>query len=321
LTVNLQSQSRWQRMLKWLKPAVVLTIVVGAMILLYRELRQYRFEDVRDSFFAISWWRLLACFGLTIVNYLILVGYDLLAVRSMGHPLPLHQVAMASFTGFVTSYNFGAILGGTPVRVRLYSSWGMTADEIVRLMVMIGTTFWFGIFALAGIIFVIDPFPIPEELHLPVSNVRPIGYGLLLIVLAYVGVSFVWRKPIKWRGREVAFPRLTTIFAQILVSAADLVVAAGSLFVLLPDSVELTFSQFLGIYLLAVVAVIFTHAPGGVGIFELTILMFCGGTNNPDVLAVLLVFRVIYYLFPLAITIVLLIGKEWQVLVAKKAKL
>src|SRR5580765_3296271 len=165
---------------------LVLAVVAGALFLLHHELHKYKVADVRESLKAIPAWKLAACLGLTVLNYLILIGYDLIAIRSIGHPLPLGRVALASFTGFVMSYNFGTLLGGAPVRVRLYSSFGMSAAEIVRMLVAIGTTFWLGTFALAGIIFVLDPMPIPEPLHLAISNVRPIGFLLLVLAVSYV---------------------------------------------------------------------------------------------------------------------------------------
>src|SRR5262245_1125535 len=241
------------------------------------------------------------------------MGYDLIGVRSIGHPLLLRRVALASFAGFATSYNFGAILGGTPVRVRLYSSWGLSAAEIVQLLVAIGTTFWVGVFALAGVMFVADPFPIPPGVPLPFATVRPIGIVLLVIATGYMALPLLWKKPLVWRGHEVLIPRIPTLMSQLAVAAADLTVAAASLYVILPKSVSLSYPQFLGVYLLAVVAVVFTHVPGGLGILELIILTFAAGEGKQEVLAALLAFRVIYYLIPLGLAFTLLLGHEWWI--------
>jgi phosphatidylglycerol lysyltransferase len=301
----------------WLRraigPALVLAILAGALALLHHELKDFHFREVRASLLALPAGRLAACLGLTTLNYLILIGYDLIGVRSIGHPLLLRRVALASFAGFTLSYNFGALLGGTPVRIRLYSSWGMSAAEIVRMMVAIGTTFWVGVFTLAGLMFVFDPFPIPEPLHLGISSVRPIGFVLLALAIGYLALPLIWRKPFVWRGHEVLIPRFTTLAAQLAISAADLMVAAGSLYVILPKSVALSYPQFLGVYLLAVVAVVFTHVPGGLGILELIILTFAGAGGEEEILAALVAFRVIYYLIPLLLAFGLLLGHEWWI--------
>ena len=82
---------------------------------------------------------------MTVVNYLILVGYDWFAVRWVGEKqLPLRKIALASFTGYAFSYNFGATLFGTSIRYRLYSAWGMPLRKILDLLVILGLTFWFG---------------------------------------------------------------------------------------------------------------------------------------------------------------------------------
>ena len=149
-------------MKKWLHqigPFVVVIIFIVAARMLYKDLQHYRIRDIREAAVQIPPWRLWAAVGLTVVNYLVLIGYDYLAIRAIGHPLSLGRVALASFTGFVTSYNFGALLGGTSVRYRLYSAWGLSAVEILQLVVMLGITFWVGIFALAGVFFVVEPFP------------------------------------------------------------------------------------------------------------------------------------------------------------------
>jgi phosphatidylglycerol lysyltransferase len=301
----------------WLRralgPALVLVVLAGALTLLHHELKDFHFRQVRASLVAIPAGRLAACLGLTVLNYLILIGYDLIGVRSIGHPLPLRRVALASFAGFSMSYNFGALLGGTPVRVRLYSSWGMSAAEIVRMMVAIGTTFWAGVFTLAGLMFVLDPFPIPEPLHLGISSVRPIGFVLLALAIGYLILPLIWKKPFVWRGHEVLIPRFSTLVAQLAVSAADLAVAAASLYVILPKSMALSYPQFLGVYLLAVVAVVFTHVPGGLGILELIILTFAATSGKEEILAALVAFRVIYYLIPLGLAFGLLLGHEWWI--------
>jgi len=97
-------------------PLLVVAVFMAAVWFLYRELKHYHYRDIRNAIGAIPTWRLLASLGLTIVNYVVLIGYDYLAMHAIRHPLSLGKISLASFTGFVTSYNFGALLGGTSVR-------------------------------------------------------------------------------------------------------------------------------------------------------------------------------------------------------------
>jgi uncharacterized membrane protein YbhN (UPF0104 family) len=76
------------------------------------------------------------------------------------------------------------------------------------------------------------------------------------------------------------------------------------------DAVSITFPRFLSTVLLAMVATVLSHVPGGLGVFELVIVTACGQGTSPELIAALLVFRIIYFLLPLAIVIVLLMVRE-----------
>jgi len=292
--------------LKKLVPLAIIAIFMGALWLLSKELKHYNIHEIRSAVAHIPAWRLWAAAGLTVFNYLVLIGYDYLAIRAIHHPLPLGKIALASFTGFVTSYNFGALLGGTSVRYRLYSVWGLSAVEILQLIIMLGTTYWVGVFALAGVVFILQPFPIPASLHFPFENVQPIGCILLAIAVSYALLPLIRRSPIVIKGIKIELPQIGMTVLQLAVSAADLVVAAATLYMLLAPELSVSFGEFLGIYLLATVVVVFSHVPGGVGVFELVILSLVASQSSATILAGLLVFRVIYYLIPLFVALIML---------------
>lgn len=292
--------------LRQLAPLFVITIFIGAIWLLTRELKHYNIHDIRSAVVQIPNWRLWAAAGLTVVNYLLLIGYDYLAVRAIQHPLSLGKISLASFTGFVTSYNFGAVLGGTSVRYRLYSAWGLSAVEILQLMLMLGTTYWIGVFALAGLVFISHPFPIPASLHLPFANVQPIGWLLLTVAVIYASLTLIRKSPITVKGIELRLPGTKMTLLQLFVSAGDLLLVAAILYTLLAHNLSIGYGEFLGIFLMATVTVVLSHVPGGVGVFELVILTLVAAPSSAKILAGLLVFRVIYYLIPLFFAIVLL---------------
>lgn len=292
--------------LKKLAPIAVIAIFMGALWLLSKELKHYNIHEIRSAVAHIPAWRLWAAAGLTVFNYLVLIGYDYLAIRAIHHPLPLGKISLASFTGFVTSYNFGALLGGTSVRYRLYSAWGLSAVEILQLIIMLGTTYWVGVFALAGVVFILRPFPIPATLHFPFDNVQPAGYILLAIAVGYALLPLLRRSPIVIKGIKIELPKTGMTVLQLAVSAADLVIASATLYLLLAPELSVSFGEFLGIYLLATVVVVLSHVPGGVGVFELVILSLVASQSSATILAGLLVFRVIYYLIPLFVALIML---------------
>lgn len=310
-----------KRWLHLLRIAAVLVIFAVAAGLLYRQLRGFDSAAFVESLRAISGGQIAIALLLIVVNYVILFGYDYLALRYLGRSLPPAKLAMASFIGHACSFNFGSLFGGAAARYRLYSAWKLTPFEILQLIAILGVTFWLGVLALAGVVFLIDPFPIPNDAiqaefgrSLPVDDVRPLAWFLLAIVAVYLLLCAVRRKPLKLLHWEIPLPPVKLSSAQIAVSCADLIVAAGVMYVLFPPGAGVDFLRFLGVFLLAWVVAAFAHVPGAAAVLEVIVIGFLcreGATLTTEQgAAVLLVFRALYYLLPLSIAGVLFIGHE-----------
>ncbi len=298
-----------KRALHILGRVLILLIFLAAAWLLYERLRNYTWQQVRDALAAISPWHIGVAALLTILNYLILVGYDWFAVRWVGvKDLPLRKIALASFTGYAFSYNFGATLFGTSIRYRLYSAWGMSLRKILDLLVILGLTFWFGVFTLAGVVFIAVPFRIPpqlEKLHLPFQHTFWVGVVLVSLAGAYVLFSAMSGPLQKWLGRRLPLPPLRLTLYQIGIACGDLLVAAAVLYVLLPP-IDGGYLRILGIFMLAFVVAVLTHVPGGYGVFDALVIHFLTDEHGASAVAALLVFRVLYYWIPLLVAGVML---------------
>jgi phosphatidylglycerol lysyltransferase len=285
---------------------VALVIFVTSGLLLYRELSELGIHDIRHAVSEIPRAKLVGSALLTALDYLILIGYDWIAVRSLRYPISLRRTALAAFTGFASSYNFGALLGGASVRYRLYAAWGLSTTQIVQLIALISFAFWAGAFACAGALFAIAP---PKVAALPFVDLRAMGGVLLVLVIACLIWLSLRKKGLVVRGVEIRLPSLKSALALLAVAGADLMLAAAALYVLLPADLGLSYLHFAAIYLVAIVAVVFTHVPGGVGVFELVVLTLAAVETGRAV-AALVAFRVIYYLLPLALALLLLVGNE-----------
>src|SRR6185436_10770133 len=135
-----------------------------------------RSSDLRDleaELRSLPLTRLLLALALTVLNYAALTGYDFLAFKYIGKTLPARQIAGASFVAYAISHNVGfAMLSGASVRYRFYSRWGVTADDLSRIIFSYSLTFWLGLCALAGLSFVASPIPV--VLGLPGRPLIPI---------------------------------------------------------------------------------------------------------------------------------------------------
>ena len=153
-----------KKYLRYLGPVLITALFVLAIYLLYHKLKAYSIAQIRESIQQVSTGSICFSIGLMIVNYIILVGYDWLALKAIHKSLPLPRVGLVSLVGQAVSYNFGALLGGTSVRYRFYSAWGFSLVEIVRLVLMLAVTFWVGALGLCGVVFLLAPPVIPDEL-------------------------------------------------------------------------------------------------------------------------------------------------------------
>jgi phosphatidylglycerol lysyltransferase len=292
---------------------LVLLVFLGAAWLLYhyvtenKYLREHPLQKIRDALLGIPPWRLVAAALLTVLNYVILIGYDWFAVRWVGvRDLAVRKIALASFTGYAFSYNFGATLFGTSIRYRLYSAWGVPLIKIVELLIILGLTFWFGLLTLAGVVFMATPLPLPaqlrglmEWLHLPFTDTFWLGVALLAVAVGYVALSALHRKPFRFFRWHIPLPPLKLTLYQIAIACGDLMVAAAVMFVVLPP-VEGGYLKVLGIFMLAFVVGVLSHVPSGAGVFEYVLLKILPEEQAPAVVAAIIAFRVIYYWVPLA---------------------
>jgi len=283
-----------------LAPLLAIPILGIALWLLYQELKHYNIHDVMAALRELTPARLALALLLVLINYIVLIAYDWLAVWYLKLPVPLKRVALAALIAYVTSYNFGVLLGGTSVRFRFYSRWGLSLAEIARLVAVITLTCWLGLFALAGVVFLVEPLSIPEKFRFFISNIHVLGVILLAAVAAYFAFGALnWMPPILRRHKFEIPPAWVTVW-QIIIAASDFALAAAVLYVLLDPWTTTGYPLILGIYLLAMVTSYLSHVPGGLGVFELVVITLLPDAPASHVLSSLLAFRVIYFLLPLA---------------------
>jgi phosphatidylglycerol lysyltransferase len=297
-------------LLRNLGSIVGVCLFAAAVFVLHHELKNYSYRDVVMELRQTPrvWWLVAA--GLTILNYTVLTLSDSLALRYISHPIIYRKLALASFIGYAFSHNT-TIIGGSAARYRIYSSLGLSAGEVARVVVFCGLTFWLGFFTLSGIALLVAPQHIPQALHLPIPSVRPLGVLFLAVAGSYFVATLVKRTPLRTRSWEFSFPSIRLSLSQLGISSLDWTLAAGVLYVLLPAGTHLTFPRFLESFLLAQAAGLLSYIPGGLGVFETVIVILLGDfTGTSGLVGSLLLYRLTYYLLPLGLASILLAGHE-----------
>jgi phosphatidylglycerol lysyltransferase len=305
------------RLAHGLGPLLALTLFSLALYTLHHELKIYHLHDILRHLEEISLSRLLLASSLTAFSYLLMTGYDAMALRYVEHPLPLGKTALASFVGYAFSNNIGlSMFAGGSVRYRLYSGWGLSLVEITKVVVFCSLTLWLGFLSLGGMVFALSPMAIPSALPFPFDTARPLGGLFLFAVALYVLTTWIRKKPIRIRHWALPMPPRKLLVPQLVFGIMDWAVAGTVLYSLLPTSSSLSWLPFLGIYLLAQFAGLVSQVPGGIGVFEsLVILLMSPILPATEVLGPLLAFRGLYYLLPLLVSAAILGAEE---LVRKK---
>jgi phosphatidylglycerol lysyltransferase len=305
---------RWDRLRK-AAPFLTVLLFAGALWLLHRQLSGFHYRDVMTFLRTLPRSRVLLALLATALGYAAMTGYDALAFRNLREPMPYRKIALASFAGYAFSNSLGfALLTGTPVRARLYSGWGLSAPQVTRVVVFCFLTFWLGFITLGGVVFLVEPLPLPHGFYLDLATARPLGFLFLSLSTVYVALAARRREPLVLRGIELPLPGLRLALGQIVLSCLDWGLAAAALYALLPDHAALSYPQLLAVFLLAQLAGVASQVPGGLGVLEATILYLLirmpHSMAAPQILGALVAFRGIYYFAPLLLASLALAGFE-----------
>ena len=296
----------------WVSPLVIASLFLAAAMVLWRELHAYSYPEVMRGIWQMPTEHLLLAIGATVAAYAVLPGYDWLALRYIGRRLPLPQVALASCIAYALSQTLGfPVVTGGSVRFRFWSAWGLQTTEIAQAVSFAGLTFTLGMLMMVSSALLLEPVAMLSLLHIAPLLARASGAMGVSVVVAYLWWSATRTQPVTIRGWTFPVPPIGTAFTQLVLACLDWSLAALVLYALLPADVPVSFLAFLGAFLVAQVAGVVSHVPGGLGVFEsLMLLALTPEIPAPTVLAALVGFRVLYYLVPFALGLATLVVVE-----------
>jgi uncharacterized membrane protein YbhN (UPF0104 family) len=252
-----------------------------------------------------------AAIGLTAASYLLLTGYDFLALRYVRRRLRFRDVVFASFTAFAFSNNLGfQLLSGGSMRYRIYSNLGLQGDEIFGIVAFCTFTYALGVMTVGGTVFVFEPAELASLLSLPRPVISAVGIALLSLIAAYLAVAAKWHGPIGFGRFRLQPPTLILAIAQLALASIDAVLAGTVFYVLLPVDFNLGFESYLGIYMIAATSSVLSLIPGGLGVFETAIMLMTVPPSKAAALGAFLAYRMIYFAIPFVVAIVCFLVHE-----------
>jgi uncharacterized membrane protein YbhN (UPF0104 family) len=293
--------------------ALSVTIIATAAVVLYRILRTIDAGEVLDALATTDWRDFSLAAVYVAGGYFTLTFYDLFALRSIGRPdVPYWAAALGGFTSYAVGHNVGAsVLTGGAVRYRIYSAWGLTAADVAKLCFIAGLTFWLGNATVLGLGIAYVPAAASAINQLP-PWLNLIGAFLILTLLIFY-VGWVWQRPriVGRSGWSVKLPGGPLTLLQIGIGIVDLGFCALAMYMLVPEDPNINFVTLAVIFVSATLLGFASHAPGGIGVFDAAMLVALWQFDKEDLLAGLLLFRLLYYIIPFAIALMILGVREF----------
>jgi len=304
----------FQDKIGWNRIGVLLSlaIITVAVVVLVHMLRGIDVDEVIAAVKATERRHIAAAAAFVVAGYFTLTFYDWFALRTIGRKeIPYRIAALAGFTSYSIGHNIGAtVFTGGAVRYRIYSAYGLDAIEVAKICFVAGLTFWLGNATVLGLGVTYTPQAAGWIDQLPVWFNRCIGGAMLVVLACYLG--WVWSAPREiGRGEwKVSLPSGPSTLLQICIGILDLSFCALAMYMLLPEDANIGFVTLAVVFVSATLLGFASHAPGGLGVFDAAMLVALWQFDKEDLLAGLLLFRLLYYLAPFVIALLILGARE-----------
>jgi glycosyltransferase 2 family protein len=300
----------WKR----LGVAASLIIIALAVTILLRTLKGIDTSVILTALTEIAPHRIGLAALCVVGAFCTLTFYDFFALRTIGKThIPYRIAAMSSFTSYTIGHNIGAtVFTGGAIRFRIYSDYGLTAIDVAKICFLSGLTFWLGNLFVLGIGMAWHPWAASAMDQLPPAINRLIALGALAAIVAY----FVWltlgdnRRELGQNGWKVVLPSARLTLLQILIGVVDLGFCAMAMYLLMPAQPDIDFISLAVVFILATLLGFASHAPGSIGVFDAAMLVALPEFGREQLLATLVVFRILYFLIPFGISISIMGTRE-----------
>ncbi|MFT3810119.1 MAG: bifunctional lysylphosphatidylglycerol flippase/synthetase MprF [Micropepsaceae bacterium] len=277
--------------------------LIGAGWVIHLFLAEHSYDELTASVDSVAWQAIALALLATAASFLVLTLYDVMAARYAGADLKLGRILLGAPIVYAFSNSLGvSMLTSGALRLRLYGSAGGAA--IARMTAFSTLTLWLGPLALA---------PIALATVGQTETAIAAGVVAAMLISAYVTSSWWWARPLSAGGANLTAPSPGVALGQLVLSLADWLIAGLVLVALVPGEVAAP-GTVLAAFLIAQTLGLFSHLPGGIGVFEAAMVALAAPEGGAAALAgPLLVYRAVYYLVPLALAALSLGAAEiWE---------
>jgi len=295
----------------WASGVLAAGVIALALYFLLHRLGSLDRDEIVRALARLSAKALGECAALTGISFLALGAYDMVAVRIVaGRRVSLGRAWLAGSVANAISNTLGFhAFTGTAVRYRLLSRSGLSGPEVASVPALTWSALALGFVTMLSLAVAVSAQAAPWQ-----KVCALISFGLLLISTKFL----VGDRTLRVGASTLRLPSRKVALAQMGMGAIEMASAIGALFVLMPGHAGISFPAFSTLYIGAVLLGIASHAPGGIGVFEATMLAVVDRQDSSGVVAALLAYRLIYNVAPFLLASLVLAGDELRTIFSSK---
>jgi len=289
---------------RWAMRLLGAALVLWAVVVLWRELHSLAPAEVVANVRAWGVWRIALVICLAAASFTLTAIVEWMGLRWSGTPLPFPTAALRSFmvNGLIHS------VGANVVTATIVRSWVYRRTDL-RLLGSAATTAFAAMSLVLGLAVLVGAGLLtatPGQLHAVRLSIAPARAGAAITlggVVAYVAACAAWPGALLFR--KLRMPNARVAIGQAALGAVDNAISATMLWLLIGRGAA-PYPAFIVAYPLAYLAGLLSTVPGGAGVFEAALVLLLPGVSRPALAAGFLGYRLIFYLAPLALALLLI---------------
>jgi len=282
--------------------SVVIACIAGYV--LYRTFSRISVADVIANIRATPSARLLLAAACAAGAFSVLAAYEVAAVRYVKHCIGRAKPVLTALIAFPLGHAVGqTMLSGSAIRYRMYSPAGFTAMEVGATVLLCGLPYALAFGLLIDLALVFGAQSLAPLFRISAHWLFALGCVGLAKDVGYLLLVKLRKAPIRLGGWSVNLPTLRMTLLQVVVGVLDISLIASVLYLLLPDSAQIAFLPLVAVYLSSVLVGVISHVPAGLGVLESMLLLLLPHVPPEQLLAAVLLYRVIYEVIPLVMSL------------------
>ncbi len=287
---------------------IAVSVLIGSLALwvLYHTFQRISLADVLAQARATPLHTLLLAALCAWGALLTLALYEIAVVRFVKHATVRAKPMLTALIAFPLGHAVGgAMLSGGAIRYRMYSPVGFSAMEVGATVLMCNLPYALALGLMLDVSLLLAADRLAPLFRLSSELLMLLGGIGLAKDVAYVLLVLFRRAPVRFRDWSFNLPSPAMTALQFLVGIIDVTLVSSVLYLLLPETARLGYLPFLAVYLASVLVGIVSHVPAGLGVLESMLLLLLPDVPPEQLLASVLMYRVVFEIIPLLVGLAL----------------